>query len=97
VTAHSPLPESETDTVSAGGNVASLVPNPNREIELRHATFGLGRLQSSQQGFEGVTGSYAETAYHSTKFLLGLQVPDIIQLRKEATSRDRLQWYGLQG
>ena len=40
--------------------------------------------------------NYAEIAYHSTKFLIRSQVPDIIQLRIEASLRDRLHWCGLQ-
>lgn len=41
--------QTEATNASAGGNVASLVPNPDREIELRKTTCGLGRLQSSRR------------------------------------------------
>ena len=41
-------------------------------------------------------GVFDEIAYHFTKFLLGSLVPDIIQLRIEASLRDRLHWLGLQ-
>jgi hypothetical protein len=43
------------------------------------------------------TRDFAETAYPSIKFLIGSQVPDIIQLRDEANLRDRLRWCSLQG
>ena len=45
----------------------------------------------------GFGGDWTETAYHSTKFLIRSQVPDIIQLRIEASLRDRLHCCGLQG
>ena len=41
-------------------------------------------------------GVFDETVHHSTKFLLGWQVHDIIQLRIEASLRDMLDWYDLQ-
>jgi hypothetical protein len=42
-------------------------------------------------------GGWVETAYRSTKFLLGLQGSAIIATRGEASLRDRLQLCGLQG
>ena len=39
----------------------------------------------------------AESAEHSTKFLLGLQMPDMMWPRSEPGLRDRLPWYGLRG
>ena len=41
--------------------------------------------------------NFDETACRSTKFLIRSQVPDIIQLRIEASLRDRLYWCDLQG
>jgi hypothetical protein len=55
-------------------------------------------VHSPRDGFaSGLLGNSAETAYHLIKFLIALQVPDIIALRVEASVSDRLQWCGLQG
>ncbi|MFM7930707.1 MAG: hypothetical protein ACKO9Q_23620, partial [Pirellula sp.] len=48
--------QTEATNASAGGNVASLTPNPDRVIELRNTTSGLGRLQSSRRVSCGVLG-----------------------------------------
>jgi len=53
---HTTIREPETDPVLAGGNVASLVPNPERVIELRNTTLGLGRLEPSRWVYMGFTG-----------------------------------------
>jgi hypothetical protein len=37
------------------------------------------------------------TAYHSTKFLLGVQMPDIIESRSETSLSDSLYRCGLHG
>ena len=46
----------EPCNTSAGGNVASLTPNPDRVIELRNTTLGLGRLEPSRWVYMGFTG-----------------------------------------
>jgi hypothetical protein len=56
------------------------------------------RVRSPADGFDKCfRGDLAETAYHSTKFLLRLLVPDIIERQVEANLSDRLHWCGLQG
>ena len=56
------------------------------------------RVRSPADGFDKCfRGDLAETAHHSPKFLIGLQVPGIIDLQVEASLRDRLHWCGLQG
>jgi len=40
---------------------------------------------------------WTETVDHHIKFLIRSEVPDIIQLRIEASLNDRLHWCGLQG
>jgi hypothetical protein len=57
----------------------------------------VGRFERGRVLFLDFGRVFDETAYHSKKFLIGLQLPDIIQLRIEASLRDRLQWCGLQG
>jgi hypothetical protein len=42
------------------------------------------------------TENFDETAYHPMKFLIGFEVPDIIDPRVEASLRDRLRSCGLQ-
>jgi hypothetical protein len=55
-------------------------------------------FRSSADGFAwGFQGGWVETAHRYTKFLLGLQVPDIIKPRLEPSLSDRLHWCGLQG
>ena len=41
-------------------------------------------------------GVYPQTACHPTKFLLGVQGPDIMSPWVEASLSDRLHWCGLQ-
>jgi hypothetical protein len=49
------------------------------------------RVRSPEDGLPGVfRGDWVETAYRSTKFLLGLQVPDIIGRRVGASLGDTL-------
>ena len=56
------------------------------------------RVRSSADSFAEVSrGGWVETADHPAKFLLGLQVPDIIKPRLEPSLSDRLHWCGLQG
>jgi hypothetical protein len=56
------------------------------------------RVRSSADSFAEVSrGGWVETAYRSTKFLLGLQLPDIIGPRLEPCLSDSLHWCGLQG
>jgi hypothetical protein len=55
-------------------------------------------VRNSANGLpQGFLENWAETAFHSSKFLIGAQVPDIIGLRVEAGWSDILQWCGLQG
>ncbi len=54
--------------------------------------FELGRVLFLDFG-----GVFDGTAYRSTKFLHGSQVPDIIAIRVETNLSDRLHWCGLQG
>jgi hypothetical protein len=57
----------------------------------------VSQLYSSRRLGSGLLGGWAETAYRSAKFLIGLQVPDIIARRVEPSLGDRLHWCGLLG
>jgi hypothetical protein len=56
------------------------------------------RVRSSADNFAEVSrGGWVETAYHSPKFLIGLQVPDIIERQVGANLSGRLHRCSLQG
>ena len=56
------------------------------------------RVRSSADSFAEVSrGGWVKRAYRSTKFLLDLQVPDIIATRVEASLIEKLHWCGQQG
>jgi hypothetical protein len=98
----------EATNASAGGNVASRPPLGGITFPLRcwnpfgtsnYGTSPLDRVGCNQADVVPMdfAGDEVETAYHATKFLIRSHVPDIIQLRIEASLRDRLHWCGLQG
>ena len=59
-------------------------------VRRRPAALVIRSVAVKQAGSPGLLDVLAETAYHSTKFLIGLQSPDILQLRIEARLPDRL-------
>ena len=53
------------------------------------------RYEKGDVLFLEIGGVFDGTAYRSTKFLHGSQVPDIIAIRVETNLSDRLHWCGL--